>query len=230
MLREVDIVDAHHHFINLPDFVYPWVESHQPVLTALLPNYYDAAHPYLPQDYRADVSAVPLAASIACEFGAADGVAEAIWVQQCADRVGVPNAFIAAVQLDSADLPDVLARYRDLPMVRAVRQPPYWAADPISGWVRAATTFAPQPGCADLSRSPTRGWYGICLYTTNSYPRLTISSRRFPTPRSSWKRSAGHLTSPPRASPAGKNASERSVSFPTSSSNCRGLHSSWAHP
>ena len=60
MLREVDIVDAHHHFINLPDFVYPWIESHQPVLTALLPNYYDAAHPYLPQDYRADVSAVPL--------------------------------------------------------------------------------------------------------------------------------------------------------------------------
>ena len=131
MLREVDIVDAHHHFINLPDFVYPWIESHQPVLTALLPNYYDAAHPYLPQDYRADVSAVPVTASIACEFGAADGVAEAIWVQQCADRDGVPNAFIAAVQLDSDDLPDVLARYQDLPMVRAVRQPLYWAADPI---------------------------------------------------------------------------------------------------
>jgi len=131
MLREVDIVDAHHHFINLPDFVYPWIESRQPALTALLPNYYDAAHPYLPQDYRADVRAVPLTASIACEFGAADGVAEAIWVQQCADRVGVPNAFIAAVQLDSPDLPDVLARYRDLPMVRAVRQPLYWAADPI---------------------------------------------------------------------------------------------------
>jgi hypothetical protein len=120
---------------------------------------------------------VPLTASIACEFGAADGVAEAIWVQQCADRVRVPNAFIAAVQLDSADLPDVLARYRDLPMVRAVRQPLYWPADPNKRLVRAATTFAPQPGCADLSRSPTRGWYGICLYSTNSYPRLTISSR-----------------------------------------------------
>jgi predicted TIM-barrel fold metal-dependent hydrolase len=97
--------DAHHHFINVPDFVYPWIEGRQPALTALLPNYYDAAHPYLPQEYRADVSAVPLTAAIACEFGAADGVAEAIWVQQCADRVGVPNAFIAAVQLDSGDLP-----------------------------------------------------------------------------------------------------------------------------
>jgi predicted TIM-barrel fold metal-dependent hydrolase len=131
MLRNVDIVDAHHHFINAPALLYPWIETRQPLLTALLANYYDAAHPYLPQNYRADVCALPLTGSIACEFGAADGVAEAIWVQQCADRGDVPNAFIAAVQLDSHDLPDVLARYRDLPIIRAVRQPLYWAVDPI---------------------------------------------------------------------------------------------------
>ncbi|BAH51179.1 amidohydrolase family protein [Rhodococcus opacus] len=131
MLREVDIVDTHQHFINLPDLEYPWIDSHQPALTALLPNYYDAARRYLPHDYRAQVNAIPVTASVACEFGATDGVAEAIWVQQCADRVGVPNAFIAAVQLDSPDLASVLARYRDLPVVRAVRQPLYWAADPV---------------------------------------------------------------------------------------------------
>ena len=131
MLCEVDIVDAHHHFINLPDLVYPWIDSRQPALTALLPNYYDAAHRYLPHDYRAQVEGMPVTASVACEFGAADGVAEAVWIQHCADRVGVPNAFIAAVQLDSDDLASVLARYRDLPVVRAVRQPLYWAADPI---------------------------------------------------------------------------------------------------
>jgi predicted TIM-barrel fold metal-dependent hydrolase len=131
MLREVDIVDAHHHFINLPDLVYPWIDSRPPALTALLPKYYDAARRYLPHDYRAQVEGVPVTASVACEFGAADGVAEAIWVQHCADRVGVPNAFIAAVQLDSVDLAGVLARYRDLPVVRAVRQPLYWAADPV---------------------------------------------------------------------------------------------------
>ncbi|WP_068272709.1 amidohydrolase family protein [Aldersonia kunmingensis] len=129
-LRDVDIVDAHQHFINSTDLVYPWIENRQPVLTALLPNYYDAAHRYLPQDYWADVAEVPVKASIACEFGAADGVAEATWVQQYANRFGAPNAAIAAVQLDSPDLRDVLARYRDLPIVRAVRQPLYWAAEP----------------------------------------------------------------------------------------------------
>lgn len=131
MLREMEIVDAHHHLINVTDLVYPWIDNRMPALTALLPNYYDAAHQYLPQDYRDDVDALPVTASIACEFGAADAVAEAMWVQQCADRLGVPNAFIAAVQLDSPDLPSVLARYRDIPMVRGVREPLYWAADPI---------------------------------------------------------------------------------------------------
>jgi predicted TIM-barrel fold metal-dependent hydrolase len=131
MLCQVEIVDAHHHFINVADLAYPWIVTEQPALTALLPNYYDAAHQYLPQDYRTDVDATPITASVACEFGAADGVAEAVWVQQCADRSGVPNAFIAAVQLESPDLPEVLARYRDLPVVQAVRQPLYWAADPV---------------------------------------------------------------------------------------------------
>ncbi|MEU2003252.1 amidohydrolase family protein [Rhodococcus sp. NPDC019627] len=129
-MSEVDVVDAHHHFINLPDFEYPWIDSRPPALTALLPNYYDAARPYLPRDYRAEVAGTPITASVACEFGAADGVAEAVWVQHCADHFGIPSAFIAAVRLDSPELVDALARYRDLPVVRAVRQPLYWAADP----------------------------------------------------------------------------------------------------
>ncbi|MGV9867301.1 amidohydrolase family protein [Rhodococcus koreensis] len=131
MLREVDIVDAHHHFVNLPDLAYPWIDDRPPALTALLSNYYDAARRYVPHDYRTQVGGIPVTASVACEFGAADGVAEALWVQQCADRVGVPNAFIAAVQLESDGLADVLARYRDLPVVQAVRQPLYWADDPV---------------------------------------------------------------------------------------------------
>ena len=131
MLCEVDIVDAHHHFLNLPDLAYPWIDNRRPALTALLSNYYDAARRYLPHDYRAQVDGIPVTASVGCEFGAADGVAEAVWVQQCADRVGVPNAFIAAAQLESDGLADVLARYRDLPVVQAVRQPLYWAEDPV---------------------------------------------------------------------------------------------------
>ena len=104
--------------------------------------------------------------------------------------------------IDSADLPDVLARYRDLPMVRR-GQPLYWAADPIKRLGARGDYFAPEPGCADLSRSPTRGWCGICLYTTNSYPdspsHHVVSDTTFVLEAIGWP-----LTSPPRASPAGK--------------------------
>jgi predicted TIM-barrel fold metal-dependent hydrolase len=131
MLCGVEIVDAHHHFINVPELSYPWIDEPQPKLTALLSNYYDAAHSYLPKDYRTDVDKISMTACVACEFGAADAVAEAIWVQQCADRFDVPTAFIAAVALDSRELPKTLARYADLAVVKAVRQPLYWATDPI---------------------------------------------------------------------------------------------------
>ena len=58
--------------------------------------------------------------------------AEAQWAQRCHEETGTPDAFIAAVDLCSADLADRLARFRDLPVVRAVRQPLYWAEDPLA--------------------------------------------------------------------------------------------------
>jgi predicted TIM-barrel fold metal-dependent hydrolase len=68
--------------------------------------------------------------SVACEFGAADGLAEAERVQRCGDSRGFPHAFVAAVDLASASVDEALARYRELSVVRAVRQPLYWARDP----------------------------------------------------------------------------------------------------
>ena len=124
---DVRVVDAHHHLINLREVDYPWIRQRSPVLEALLENYYDIAHDYDVDDYLSDVADARLIASVACGFGAADGVAEAEWVQSSNDSRGFPHAFIAAVDLASASTEEVLARYRDLPVVRAVRQPLYWA-------------------------------------------------------------------------------------------------------
>jgi predicted TIM-barrel fold metal-dependent hydrolase len=127
-----DVVDAHAHLLDTQGLRYQWIDQHSPALTALLENYYDIARDYSPRDYRADVDPAGVTASVACEFGAADGVAEAAWVQRCHDETGTPDAFIAAVDLCADDLDDRLARYRDLPVVRAVRQPLYWADDPLT--------------------------------------------------------------------------------------------------
>jgi predicted TIM-barrel fold metal-dependent hydrolase len=125
------VVDAHHHLINLEAVEYPWIRRRSPVLEALLENYYDIAHDYDVGDYLSDTANARLIKSVACEFGADDGVTEAEWIQRCADTRGFPHAFIAAVDLRSASIDDVLARYRELPVVRAVRQPLYWAEDPL---------------------------------------------------------------------------------------------------
>lgn len=122
------VIDAHVHLLDVERLRYPWIEDHNPALTSLLHNYFDIAHDYDVADYRRDVTA-PLEGSVACEFGAADGVAEATWVQGRAETAGAPDAFIAAVDLTSPSLAETLARYRDLPVVRAVRQPLYWAEE-----------------------------------------------------------------------------------------------------
>jgi predicted TIM-barrel fold metal-dependent hydrolase len=128
---DLDVVDAHVQLINLKSLEYPWIRQRSPVLEALLENYYDAARHYDVGRYRSDVAGGRVAQWVACEFGAADPVAEAEWIQRCSETYGAPHAFIAAADLASPSLGDVLARYRELPVVHAVRQPLYWAADPL---------------------------------------------------------------------------------------------------
>lgn len=128
---ETDIVDAHHHLIDMKHLDYPWIDEPKAVLQHLSPNYYDIAHDYQLVDYGCDVGAEPPSAAVACEFGASDAVAEAQMVQRTADGTGWPSAFIAAADLTSPRLQETLAEYSQLPIVRAVRQPLYWAEDPL---------------------------------------------------------------------------------------------------
>lgn len=127
----LDLVDAHHHLLNLEAVDYPWIRRQSPPLEALLDNYYEIAHDYDVDDYLTEVGDERLVKSVACEFGSADPVEEAAWVQRQADAHGFPHAFIAGIDLASPAVGEVLERYRELPVVRAVRQPMYWAEDPL---------------------------------------------------------------------------------------------------
>lgn len=122
-----ELVDAHAHLLAPTELGYHWIDRPSPALTHLLANYYDIAHDFRPSEYRHAVEDCGVVRVVACEFGAVDPLAEARWMQQCHDATGTPDGFIAAVDLTSADLADRLARYADLPVVRAVRQPLYWS-------------------------------------------------------------------------------------------------------
>jgi predicted TIM-barrel fold metal-dependent hydrolase len=71
---QLKLVHGHHHLIAQEATAYPWIQRRVAVLEALLNNYYDIAHDYDVDDYLADVGDACLAASVACEFGAADPV------------------------------------------------------------------------------------------------------------------------------------------------------------
>jgi predicted TIM-barrel fold metal-dependent hydrolase len=129
--RRRAVIDAHHHLLDVTGIGYSWIQQRSPVLEALLRNYYDCARDYGPGDYADDMSGALLAGSVACEFGAADPVAEATWVQHLAGTGRGPSAFIAGVDLTATTLPETLRRYRDLTVVHAVRQPLYWAEEPL---------------------------------------------------------------------------------------------------
>jgi hypothetical protein len=171
--RDLDIVDAHAHLINLEALDYPWIRHRSAVLEALLDNYYDAAHDYGVGRYRSDTAGERPARWVACEFGAADPVAEAEWIQRCSQSQGAPHAFIAAVDLTSPSLGEVLARYRDLPVVHAVRQPLYWAEDRLRRLGAQPDYLTDRPGGAGSSALPSRGSPGICCCTTSSSRRRT---------------------------------------------------------
>jgi predicted TIM-barrel fold metal-dependent hydrolase len=116
---------------HLSALEYPWIRDRVPAFEALHDRYYDIAHRYDVEVFRSEVGGERVVASVASEFGGSDPAAEARWIQQCADTHGCPTAFIAGVDLASPHLPELLARYRDLPVVRAVRQPLYWASEPL---------------------------------------------------------------------------------------------------
>jgi predicted TIM-barrel fold metal-dependent hydrolase len=126
------IVDAHAHLLNPGELSYRWINQRSAALTFLLANYYDIARDFGPREYQDAVAGTGITTTIACEFGAVDPFAEARWVQHCHDTTSTPEAFIAAVDLGSSQLPDLLARYADLPLVRAVRQPLYWTENPLT--------------------------------------------------------------------------------------------------
>ncbi len=174
------IVDAHHHLLDLDAVEYPWIRRRQPVLEALLENYYDIAHGYDVGDYLSDVADGRLSGSVACEFGAADGVVEAEWVQRCAERRGFPDAFIAAVDLSSPSVEEVLARYRELSVVCAVRQPLYWAREPLRRLGARPDYLSDRAWWQGFERVAEHGFVWDLLVYDEQLPQVHRLIRSFP--------------------------------------------------
>ncbi len=112
-------IDAHHHLWNLSAVDYPWLMARG------VERFFGDPSPiqrdYLIDEYRRDTAG--FSASVHIQVGAADGLAEAQWIQSVADATpNWPMVQVAFCDLTSPDLSAQLDRFQTLPTLRGVRQ------------------------------------------------------------------------------------------------------------
>lgn len=118
------IVDAHHHIWDLERHRYRWLEADgNHTTTKWIGDYSSIRRTFSIDDYLREASGAGLIKSVHVEalWGGADSIEETRWLQSVADRHGLPNAIVAAVDLCTRDVETQLDRHLKSANVRGVR-------------------------------------------------------------------------------------------------------------
>jgi len=121
---DLPIIDAHHHFFDLARNYHPWL-SDRPVAFRY-GDYTAIKRDFMPAHYRRAAAGHLVVGSVLMEgeWDPRDPVGEMRWASAVAAEHGLPDAAIGQIWLDRADVADVAAVYRDMPLVRSVRHKP----------------------------------------------------------------------------------------------------------
>jgi predicted TIM-barrel fold metal-dependent hydrolase len=116
------IVDAHHHLWDLEAVRYPWLMARG--VRRFFGDPTPIQQDYLVDDFRADAGDYVIDASVHIQVGVAQGdeVRETDWLQETAERDGLPSAIVAFVELEKADAMDIVEQHRAFSRVRGMRQ------------------------------------------------------------------------------------------------------------
>lgn len=114
-------IDAHHHLWDLSAVDYPWLMEKGAVRFFGDPS--PIQRNYLLPEFAGAARAHGIEASVHIQVGAADPMAEAVWVQSVAEaNPDWPMAQVVFCDLTASDLDDRLDQYQALSTVRGVRQ------------------------------------------------------------------------------------------------------------
>ena len=121
---DLPIIDAHHHFFDLARNYHPWL-SDRPVAFRY-GDYSAIKRDFMPADYRRATSGHLVVGSVLMEgeWDPRDPIGEMRWASEVAREHGLPSAAIGQIWLDRADVGEVVAAYREMPLVRSVRHKP----------------------------------------------------------------------------------------------------------
>jgi predicted TIM-barrel fold metal-dependent hydrolase len=133
-VSDLAIVDAHHHLWYLK-VGYPWLSNDSGSLSAIHGDESSLRRDYGPAKFVAESQAYQLSGSVAIEAAAEDPLMEGRWLQRCAEKSGVPSAFVAGGRLEEPNWPSVLEAYSGMDGIRGVRQILCWHPDPRFSYI-----------------------------------------------------------------------------------------------
>lgn len=121
---DLPIIDAHHHFFDLARNYHPWLSDHP--VAFRYGDYSAIKRDFMPTDYRRAIDGHLVVGSVLMEgeWDPRDPIGEMRWASEVAREHGLPSAAIGQIWLDRDDVGDVVAAYRDMPLVRSVRHKP----------------------------------------------------------------------------------------------------------
>lgn len=120
-------VDAHHHLWDLDLHRYPWLElDGDPQTTDWIGNYSNIRRSYLIDEYISEATPCGLYKSVHVQagWGGKNTIGETKWLQNIANRYGVPNAIVAEVDLRSDNVTRQLESHAEFKNFRGARMLP----------------------------------------------------------------------------------------------------------
>jgi predicted TIM-barrel fold metal-dependent hydrolase len=127
-MTAMQIIDAHHHIWQMKNL--PWLVG-EPV-PRIFGEYSSIRRDYPIEEYMADIRSSGVAKSIYVQVNwiPDQEVEETRWVQSVADQFGLPTAIISYADLTRPDVEKTLARHRENPLFRGIRQQLHWHTNP----------------------------------------------------------------------------------------------------
>ncbi|MEO4042151.1 amidohydrolase family protein [Hoeflea sp. CAU 1731] len=131
--KDLEIVDPHHHFWDLEQNSYPWLQQ-EPPPTLVCGDIGPIRYTYLPRHLKSDFAGLPVTKTVHIETGwnPDDIVGETVWLEGQAETAGLPSAIIAHVSLENDNAAELLDAHMEASdRLRGIRQILNWHSDDV---------------------------------------------------------------------------------------------------
>lgn len=121
-MRDIPIIDPHHHLWDLEKNYYPWLTD--TIAPAAFGDYTAICKSYRLEDFLDDAKNQNVVKSVHLDVGfdPADPVGETAWLQGIADTHGFPHGIVGYADLSKPDVEDILDHHNEYPNFKGIRQ------------------------------------------------------------------------------------------------------------